>query len=107
MAFVSSGSSSFSFLHCSPRSSPRSISWTHLFMPVCLLHGQLSILVFFLYPVAFSCFKRGKPFAAGIAVGLAARPARGSSDHDWLALFLGRAASPTDNCEPPSLPKNE
>ena len=43
-----------------------------LFLPifVCLLHGQLSILVLFLYAVAFSCFKRGNSFAAGVVLGL-------------------------------------
>ena len=43
-----------------------------LFFPVyaCLLHGQLSILILFLYSAAFAWFKRGNPFAAGVALGL-------------------------------------
>lgn len=43
-----------------------------LFIPVaaCLLQGQLSIVVLFLYSVAFSYFKRGRPFAAGFVLGI-------------------------------------
>lgn len=50
----------------------RTIFAALLFVPVyvCLLHGQLAILLLFLYAVAFSLFKRGKPFAAGFALGL-------------------------------------
>lgn len=43
-----------------------------LFMPLvtCLLQGQLSIVMLYLYTVAFSNFRRGNRFTAGLALGL-------------------------------------
>lgn len=43
-----------------------------LFLPVyaCLLHGQLSILMLFLYTAAFAAWKRGNLLLAGLMLGL-------------------------------------
>jgi alpha-1,2-mannosyltransferase len=52
----------------------RPLFFALLFAPVyvCILNGQLSILVLFLYTLAFVLMRQGRLFLAGCAIGLAA-----------------------------------